>query len=58
MIIPKQKADIVRLIKKLDLSKIALSIGEGTNDINMINKTDIGRGIFGNKGGQKHVIIY
>jgi phospholipid-transporting ATPase len=49
---PKQKADIVRLIKKLDPSKITLSIGDGANDVNMINEADIGIGIFGNEGGQ------
>ena len=49
---PKQKADIVRLIKKLDPTKITLSIGDGANDVNMINEADIGIGIFGNEGGQ------
>ena len=32
---PKQKADVVRLIKDR-LNKITLAIGDGANDVNMI----------------------
>ena len=32
---PKQKADVVRMVKK-KLKKITLAIGDGANDVNMI----------------------
>ena len=38
---PKQKAQCVRLIKK-NLKKITLAIGDGANDVNMIQQADIG----------------
>lgn len=49
---PKQKADIVTLVKNLDKTKRCLSIGDGANDVNMINVADVGIGIFGNEGQQ------
>ena len=49
---PKQKADIVTLVKSIDPSKTTLSIGDGANDVNMINTADIGIGIYGNEGQQ------
>lgn len=33
---PKQKADIVNLIKKRYPKKVTLAIGDGANDVNMI----------------------
>lgn len=33
---PKQKADIVNLIKDKHPDKITLAIGDGANDVNMI----------------------
>ena len=33
---PKQKADIVNMIKKRFPSKVTLAIGDGANDVNMI----------------------
>jgi len=38
---PKQKADVVRLVKK-NLGKITLAIGDGANDVNMIQEAHIG----------------
>ena len=38
---PKQKADVVSLIKTY-LRKMTLSIGDGSNDVNMIQEADIG----------------
>lgn len=32
---PKEKADVVRLVKQ-NLNKITLAIGDGANDVNMI----------------------
>lgn len=48
---PQQKAQVVRLVKR-NLGKIALAIGDGANDVNMIQEGDIGVGIFGNEGMQ------
>ncbi|KAL4486127.1 hypothetical protein ABPG72_012180 [Tetrahymena utriculariae] len=48
---PKQKALVVRLIKD-NLKKITLAIGDGANDVNMIQEAHIGCGIFGNEGMQ------
>lgn len=47
---PKQKADVVRLIKKDDRSKITLAIGDGANDVSMINEAHVGIGLYGNEG--------
>lgn len=33
---PKQKADIVNMIRKRFPTKVTLSIGDGANDVNMI----------------------
>ena len=38
---PKQKAEVVRLVKN-NLNKITLSIGDGANDVNMIQEAHIG----------------
>ncbi len=46
---PKQKADVVALVKN-KLGKITLSIGDGANDVNMIQEAHIGVGLYGNEG--------
>ncbi len=46
---PKQKADVVALVKK-HLNKITLSIGDGANDVNMIQEAHIGVGLYGEEG--------
>jgi phospholipid-transporting ATPase len=46
---PKQKAEVVRLIKT-SMNKITLAIGDGANDVNMIQEAHIGIGIYGNEG--------
>lgn len=43
---PKQKADMVRLVKTR-LNKITLAVGDGANDVNMIMEAHIGIGIYG-----------
>lgn len=43
---PKQKADMVRLVKN-NLNKITLAVGDGANDVNMIMEANIGVGIYG-----------
>lgn len=49
---PKQKADIVNLIKDKHPDKITLAIGDGANDVNMILQAHVGVGIFGKEGQQ------
>jgi P-type E1-E2 ATPase len=49
---PKQKADIVQMVKSRYPSKTTLSIGDGANDVAMIMKADIGIGIAGKEGMQ------
>lgn len=43
---PKEKADVVRLVKN-NLKKITLAIGDGANDVNMIQEAHVGVGIYG-----------
>tara|TARA_B110000285_G_scaffold208851_1_gene249372 strand:- start:105 stop:341 length:237 start_codon:yes stop_codon:yes gene_type:complete len=47
---PKQKADIVNLIRKKFPSKVTLAIGDGANDVNMILQAHVGVGILGKEG--------
>jgi phospholipid-transporting ATPase len=49
---PKQKADIVNLIKKRYPKKITLAIGDGANDVNMILQAHVGVGLLGKEGQQ------
>jgi len=49
---PKQKADIVQMVKSKYPEKTALSIGDGANDVAMIMKADVGVGIAGREGMQ------
>ena len=49
---PKQKALVVRMIKKNIVGAITLSIGDGANDVSMIKEADVGIGIFGEEGTQ------
>lgn len=49
---PKQKAEIVTLVKNKYPEKTTLSIGDGANDVNMITTADIGVGISGLEGQQ------
>ena len=46
---PKEKADVVRIVKN-NLGKITLAIGDGANDVNMIQEAHIGVGIYGQEG--------
>lgn len=48
-VIPKQKAQVVRVMRQA-LKKITVAIGDGANDVNMIQEADIGIGIYGNEG--------
>jgi len=47
---PKQKAEIVNLVKEYKPSAITLAIGDGANDVNMITAAHVGVGIMGVEG--------
>jgi len=48
---PTQKALVVRTVKQ-STKVISLSIGDGGNDVAMIQESDVGIGIFGKEGRQ------
>lgn len=48
---PAQKAAVVQLVKK-GLDVMALSVGDGANDVAMIQEADVGVGIAGEEGRQ------
>lgn len=52
---PKQKRDIVELVKGKVPEAVTLAIGDGANDVNMITAAHIGVGIKGLEGYQ---VIY
>lgn len=49
---PKQKGDIVALMRMRHPDKIMLAIGDGANDCAMISKAHVGVGIAGREGMQ------
>jgi phospholipid-transporting ATPase len=49
---PKQKAELVLLVKSQEENLTTLAIGDGANDVNMITSADVGIGIMGNEGQQ------
>ena len=49
---PKQKAEVIKLIKQERPSASTLAIGDGANDVSMITEANIGVGISGNEGNQ------
>ena len=49
---PKQKAEMVMLVKSRQLKSTTLAIGDGANDVNMITTAHIGIGIIGVEGHQ------
>lgn len=49
---PKQKAEVIKLIKEFEPNKVTLAIGDGANDVSMITEAHIGIGISGNEGNQ------
>ncbi|KAI8076840.1 uncharacterized protein BX664DRAFT_304347 [Halteromyces radiatus] len=48
---PKQKAQVVRMVKK-GLKVMTLAIGDGANDVSMIQEANVGIGISGVEGRQ------
>eukprot|EP01062_Namystynia_karyoxenos_P041806 TRINITY_DN304_c2_g1_i1.p1 TRINITY_DN304_c2_g1~~TRINITY_DN304_c2_g1_i1.p1 ORF type:complete len:1577 (+),score=517.38 TRINITY_DN304_c2_g1_i1:125-4855(+) len=49
---PDQKKQMVRLIKERNPWAVTLAIGDGANDVSMIQAANIGVGIQGEEGGQ------
>lgn len=49
---PKQKADIVNLVRTKHPEKTTLAIGDGANDVSMILAAHVGIGILGKEGQQ------
>lgn len=47
---PKQKADIVKLVRNNKENVSTLAIGDGANDVNMITSAHVGVGIKGLEG--------
>lgn len=49
---PSQKANMINAVRKLRRKEVTLAIGDGANDIAMIQSADIGVGITGKEGLQ------
>lgn len=49
---PKQKAEIVKMVKKALPDSQTMSIGDGANDVNMLTEAHVGIGIKGHEGQQ------
>ncbi len=49
---PSQKAEIVRYFRSQRQDQITLAIGDGANDVNMIESAHVGIGIMGKEGNQ------
>ena len=47
---PAQKALVVKLVKKTKKKPITCAIGDGANDVSMIQEAHIGLGIYGKEG--------
>lgn len=47
---PNQKANMVKMVRAEDY--ITLAVGDGANDVNMIQEAHVGIGIVGNEGKQ------
>ncbi|VDP01320.1 unnamed protein product [Soboliphyme baturini] len=52
---PEQKAEIVRMLKKCHKTKLVAAVGDGGNDVSMIQAADAGIGIVGKEG--KHASL-
>uniref|UniRef100_UPI00358E0955 phospholipid-transporting ATPase IF-like isoform X2 n=1 Tax=Myxine glutinosa TaxID=7769 RepID=UPI00358E0955 len=49
---PLQKAEVVRFVKDLPSKPVTLAIGDGANDVGMIQEAHVGVGIVGSEGRQ------
>jgi magnesium-transporting ATPase (P-type) len=48
---PLQKASLVKVMRR-KLGKVTLAVGDGANDVSMIQAANVGVGIMGHEGGQ------
>jgi phospholipid-transporting ATPase len=53
---PKQKSEVVALVRRTKPNVSTLAIGDGANDVNMITAAHVGIGIRGVEGQQ--VIVF
>ncbi|KAM9977759.1 hypothetical protein ACTFIR_011631 [Dictyostelium discoideum] len=53
---PFQKSEVVRIVKERSRDSITLAIGDGANDVSMIQKAHIGIGISSGKEGRQAVL--
>ena len=49
---PKEKQDIIQLVKEAVPNVNGLAIGDGANDVNMILEAHVGIGVQGREGSQ------
>lgn len=49
---PDEKAQTVKFIMKHEPESFSLAVGDGANDVNMIQSASIGVGIMGKEGNQ------
>lgn len=49
---PKQKADLIYMIKQKHKDKLCLAVGDGANDVSMLRMAHVGIGISGYEGQQ------
>ena len=49
---PDEKAQCVKFIIKNDPTSFTLAVGDGANDVNMIQSAHVGIGIMGKEGNQ------
>mmetsp|Transcript_10571 Transcript_10571/g.19068 ORF Transcript_10571/g.19068 Transcript_10571/m.19068 type:complete len:702 (-) Transcript_10571:522-2627(-) len=47
---PKQKREVVEMVREYESSKITLAIGDGSNDVGMIQAAHVGIGVRGKEG--------
>lgn len=47
---PKQKSQVVKMVKDYDHKAVTLAIGDGGNDVSMITQAHIGVGMYGEEG--------
>ena len=47
---PSQKAETVKIVQKRLNNPVTVAVGDGNNDVNMINEASVGFGIQGNEG--------
>ena len=47
---PAQKAEVVKLVKNTRAKPMTAAIGDGANDVSMIQEAHVGLGIFGKEG--------